>query len=103
MTILGRKHFLFGCSGWLFGQQFPDKVDDKEKPKRLPDGTLQSEAILKDEQKKMLADAAKLIELGNEIETEIKKHDHHVLSVGLLKKLEEVEKLARRMRGRHNR
>jgi len=103
MKFIGRKHFLLGCSGALLGNQFPDRPEDKEKPKRLPDGTLQSEAILKDEQKKNLADAAKLIELGTEVESELKKHDHHVLSVGLLKKLEEIEKLAKRMRSRHNR
>ena len=69
----------------------------------MPDGTLQSEAILKDEQKKMLADSAKLIELSKSINEELKKNDHHVLSVAMLKNLEEVEKLARKMRGRHSR
>lgn len=69
----------------------------------MPDGTLQSEAILKDEQKKMLADSAKLIELSKLIDEELKKNDHHVLSVAMLKNLEEVEKLARKMRGRHTR
>lgn len=69
----------------------------------MPDGTLQSEAILKDEQKKMLADSAKLIELSKLIGEELKKNDHHVLSVAMLKNLEEVEKLARKMRGRHTR
>ncbi len=97
-----RKHFLVACSGALFGQQVPNPAAEKESPKRLPDGTLQSEAILKDDQKKMLADAAKLVELSTEIEAELKKNDRFVLSVGLLKKLDDVEKTARRMRGRHN-
>lgn len=103
MTTLGRKHFLLACSSMLPAQQFPDRADDKEKPKRLPDGTLQSEALLKEEQKRLLADSAKLIELSEAIDAELKKNGHGILSVGLLKKLEDVEKLARRMRGRHNR
>lgn len=103
MTIIGRKHFLLGCSGSLLSAQLPPRPDDKELPKRLPDGTLQSEAILKEERKKNLADAAKLRELATDIENEFTKNDHSILSIGLLKKLEEIEKLARRMRSRHNR
>lgn len=103
MTRFDRKHFLLGCSGLLYAQQFPDVPPDKEKPRRLPDGTLQSDAILKDEQKRMLADAARLTELSTEVETELKKNGQFILSLQLLKKLEEVEKIARRMRSRHNR
>lgn len=103
MTSLGRKQFLLACSGQLLPPQEQGRIDDKEKPKRMPDGTLQSEAILKDEQKRMLSDAQKLVELSNEVEAELKKNDRHVLSVGLLKKLEDVEKLAKRMRSRHSR
>jgi len=44
---MGRKRFLAGWAGSLLAQQFPP-AEEKEKPKRLPDGTLQSEAILKD-------------------------------------------------------
>jgi molecular chaperone GrpE (heat shock protein) len=86
----------------MLAQQFPH--DEKEPPpKRMPDGTLQSEAILKEEHKRMLADVDRIQELAQEVEDELKKFGHHVLSTGLLKKLDEIEKLARRMRGRHNR
>ena len=102
MMRLARKTFLACCSATLAAQQIP-QAEKEEKPKRMPDGTLQSEAILKDEQKKMLVDSAKLIALSKEIDDELRKNDHHVLSVGMLKKLEEVEKLARKMRGRHAR
>lgn len=102
MSRLGRNTFLAGIAGSLWGQQFP-RVEEKEKPRRLPDGTLQSDAILKEEQKKLLADASKLIEMSREIEAELEKNQHHVLSVGMIKKLEEIEKLARRMRSRHTR
>ncbi len=86
----------------LFAQQFPP--DEKEPaPKRMPDGTLQSEAILKEEHKRNLTDVARIQTLATEVEEELKKFGHHVLSTGLLKKLEEIEKTAKRMRGRTNR
>lgn len=76
---------------------------DKEKAPRLPDGTLQSEAILKAEYKQLLEDSIKLQSLGKEIEEELQKNQHHVLSLGILKKLDEVEKVSKRMRGRYKR
>jgi hypothetical protein len=79
------------------------KPQGEEPPKRLPDGTLQSEAILKAEHKRNLEEVARLIALAQEIEGEFKKFDHHVLSVGMLKKLDEIERLAKRIRSRQSR
>lgn len=72
----------------------------EEEPKRLPNGQLQSEAILKDEHKKNLQDLEKMNQLVSDVKTEVEKNDGHVLSLGSVKKLEEVEKLAKRIRGR---
>ena len=102
MISLARKTFLANLCTALLAQDLPP-VEKEQNVKRLPDGTLQSEAILKDAQKKLLVDAAKLIQYSQEVEAELKKNDHNILSIGMLKKLEEIEKLARRMRGRHNR
>lgn len=102
MKPVGRKSFLAFWPTFLLAQEFP-QIDKEDKVKRLPNGTLQSEAILKDEQKKLLADSAKLIQFSQEVETELKKNDHNVLSLGILRKLEDIEKLARRMRSRHSR
>lgn len=99
-----RLNFLLGCAAPLAAQLLPPITpDDKEKRKRLPDGTLQSEAILKEEQKRQLTDAKKLVELSEEVAQELEKNTHNVLSLGMVKKLEEIEKLARRMRTRHTR
>lgn len=102
MKRVGRKAFLTMCAAAGAAQQVPEREKD-EIPKRLPDGTLQSEAILKAEHKKMLLDVARIVSLGQEIEAELEKNKHHVLSVGMLKKLEEIEKLAKKMRGRISR
>jgi hypothetical protein len=99
-----RPNFLLVCAAPLAAQLLPPITpDDKDKPKRLPDGTLQSEAILKEEQKRLLTDARKLVELSENVAQELEKNTHNVLSLGIVKKLEEIEKLARRMRTRHTR
>lgn len=73
---------------------------DRGKPVRLPSGKLQSEEILKAEHEKTLRDAAELVELSQALRDELEKNGRHVLSIGSIKKTEEIEKLAKRIRGR---
>lgn len=80
----------------LAGYQKP-----KEDPiPRLPDGRSQTEEILKADHAQNLKDAGELYRLSEELKIELEKNDRHVLSVGMLKKTEEIEKLAKRIRGR---
>jgi hypothetical protein len=74
-----------------------------EEPKKLPDGRLQSEAILKEDYEKNLKDLEQMRSLTGEIEEELKKNDRHVLSLKALKNLEEIEKVSRRIRQRMKR
>jgi len=67
---------------------------------RLPNGKSQQEEMLKAEHRQSLKDAAQLIELSEQLKAELEKNDRHVVSVSSLKKTEEIEKLARRIRGR---
>lgn len=67
---------------------------------RLPSGKLQKEEILKAEHEKSLKDAAQLLELAEALKIDLEKNDRHVLSLSSLKKTEEIEKLAKRIRGR---
>jgi hypothetical protein len=67
---------------------------------RLPNGQLQSDAILKAEYQQNVKDARELTALSKSIELDFDKNDQNVLSVGLLKKLDDVEKIARRIQGR---
>lgn len=75
---------------------------DPEHP-RLPDGRSQSDAILKEDHAKSLKDAAEILKLAEELKLELEKNDRHVLSVGALKKTDEIEKLVKRIRGRMRR
>ena len=70
---------------------------------KLPDGRSQKEAILKADHAKSLEDAGELMKLSENLKIDLEKNDRHVLSVGTLKKLDEMEKLVKRIRGRMKR
>lgn len=80
--------------------QAPKPPADDPTTTRLPDGKLQSEEILKAEHKKTVKDAEELVRIANEVRRELDQTEHHVLSIGMLKKLDEIEKLSKRIRGR---
>jgi hypothetical protein len=90
----------------LFAQApIPTEVPPRhdEEPARLPNGKLQSDEILKDDYQKNLKDAQDLIDLAQSLKASIERGRQHVLSLGDLKKTEEIEKLAKRIRGRMRR
>lgn len=70
---------------------------------RLPNGKLQKDAILTDEFEKSLKDARELARLSDELKTGLENSDKNVLSLQMLKKTEEIEKLARRIHDRMKR
>lgn len=67
---------------------------------RLPNGKLQREEILKAEYKKATEESGRLLKLAEELNAELEKNPSSVLSIGTLKKTEEIEKLARKIRSR---
>jgi ATP-dependent helicase/DNAse subunit B len=67
---------------------------------RLPSGKSQQEEILKADHAKSIKDAAALIELSEQLKAELEKNDRHVLAISSLKKTEEIEKIAKRIRSR---
>lgn len=75
----------------------------EDNPVRLPNGKLQSEEILKDDYKKNLRDAQDLIDLAESLKMGLEKGEQHVLSLNDIKKTEEIEKLAKRIRSRMRR
>ena len=76
------------------------QVRKQEEPARLPDGRSQNEEILKADHERNLKDAGELLRLAEELKIELEKNDRHVLSVGMLKKTEEIEKISKWIRGR---
>ena len=84
--------------------QSPGRRDRQDPPAagdvRLPNGKSQRDEILKAEHEKSLKDAAALIELAEQLKADLEKDDRHVLSIATLKKTEEIEKIAKRIRTR---
>jgi hypothetical protein len=67
---------------------------------KLPSGKSQRDEILKAEHQKSLEDARELSRLADELKLDLEKNDRYVLSISTLKKTEEIEKLARKIRDR---
>jgi hypothetical protein len=70
---------------------------DREEPAVPPGGA--KKAMLEQNQKDIKKDIEKLYELASELKTEVEKTDATaVLSVAMVKKAEEIEKLARQIK-----
>lgn len=67
---------------------------------KLPNGRSQKDAIAKEEHEAALKDVNDLINVAQELRDELKKSGEHVVSVASVKKTEEIERLARKIRGR---
>jgi hypothetical protein len=67
---------------------------------QLPNGKSQREEMLKLDHKKNLEDAATMAKLAQEVSEDLEKDDRYVMSLKTLKKLDEIEKLAKAVRGR---
>jgi hypothetical protein len=80
----------------------PRREDDPEDPAHnpLPAGATKK-AVLEQHQKDIKKDIEKLYDLATQLKTEVEKTDAtSVLSIGMVKKAEEIEKLARQIKDR---
>ena len=70
----------------------------------LPNGKSQRDEILKADHQQNLKDAAELAELADQLKIDLEKNDRFVVSMATIKKTDDIEKLAKRIRGRlrHN-
>jgi hypothetical protein len=93
--------------GWLalaqrggVGATAPDHQQDVQ----LPSGKSQHDEILKAERDQNIKDAAQLVELAQQLQQDLEKNDRFVFSIATLKKTDDIEKLARKIRSRmrHN-
>lgn len=67
---------------------------------RLPNGKSQRDAIAESEHKQALKDAQNLVDLANEIKADVEKAGNYVVPLATVKKTEDVEKLAKKLRAR---
>ncbi len=78
----------------------PAQENEESSDVRLPSGKSQQEEILKVEHRKAIEDTEKLIKLAEDLKADLEKDEYHVLSVASLKKTEDIERLARKIRER---
>ncbi len=91
----------------LIAQQFPTEPQapnpappDDPSSDRLPNGKSQKDAIAQQQHRDALKDAEQLLALANDVKAELEKAGNFVVPVGTVRKTEEIEKVARRIRNR---
>jgi len=67
---------------------------------RLPNGKMQRQEILKSDYQKSLDDARALSKLADQLKLDLEKNDYNVLSLATLKKVDEIDKLAKHIHDR---
>jgi hypothetical protein len=73
---------------------------NEEEEVTLPNGKSQRDEILKVEYQQNLKDAADLADLAQQLKLDLEKNDRYVVSMATIKKTDDIEKLAKRIRGR---
>jgi hypothetical protein len=95
--------FLLSLALTVTAQQGPPERPlprDTPEDVRLPNGKLQREEILKADYQKTLEDVRALSKLADELKVDLEKSDYNVLSVGTLKKTDDINRLAKRIHDR---
>jgi hypothetical protein len=83
--------------------QRPPEQEDEHTLPQLPGGKNMKEEMLKADYAKSIKDAELLISMSQELRDELEKNTRHILSVSAIKKTEEIEKVAKRIRDRMRR
>jgi hypothetical protein len=86
-------------------QQEPDRPRIPAPPNpdediKLPNGKSQKDAIAKEDHDAAMRDVNELITVAEQLRDELQKLGEHVVSVSSVKKTEEIERLAKKIRGR---
>jgi len=108
-TVLGALlASVLSASNSRISDQQEEQVPDERKPKfpdlnddpRLPDGKSQKNAIAKQKHEQALKDADELVTAAQNLRDDLKRAGIFVVPLGSVKKTEEIENLAKRIRGR---
>ena len=85
-------------------EPYDTRVDSRARNEvRLPNGKVQTDEILKDDYTKNLKDARDLTGLARGLEEDLEKNEAFVFSLTTLKKLDDMERLTKRIRSRMKR
>lgn len=101
LTFLASGYALFNraqdASQPTLGNAAPAPEPDHD---RLPNGKSRSNAIAQSEHKKALEEADQLIQMAQRLREQIDKAGSYVVPLNALRTTEDIEKLARKIRGR---
>ncbi len=75
-------------------------LTDEDDGVHLPNGKSQRDEIVKADYQKNVRESRELADMAKQFADGLEKNDRFVLSLASLKQLDEIEKLARRIRGR---
>ena len=81
----------------------PTDFPKEEHERKLPNGKVQAEEILKADHAKSLEDLRQISELSQSLLADMERDTSHVLSLSSIKKIDEIDKLARRVKSRMRR
>jgi hypothetical protein len=73
---------------------------DEDERVILPNGKSQKDEILRAEYQQNVKDAAELSDLAQQLKLDLEKNDRYVVSMATIKKTDDIEKLAKRIRAR---
>jgi hypothetical protein len=91
---------LLGVASSAVAQRGGAGLGDPQDDVKLPNGKSQRDEILKAERDKNIKDAADLVDLAQQLQQEIEKNDVFVFSLAELKKMDDIEKLVKKIRSR---
>jgi hypothetical protein len=80
------------------GRDIPAPGSDDDR--RLPNGKSQKNEMAKEEHQQALKEANDLLTVAQQLKDELQKAGDYVVPLSSVKKTEEIEKLAKRIRGR---
>jgi hypothetical protein len=84
-----------------FPQEVPSAIPQEPRDdSRLPNGKNRAEVIVKSDYDQNVKDARALIDMAKSFEEDLEKDDRYVVSLSSLKKLDDIDKLTKRIRGR---
>lgn len=67
---------------------------------RMPDGSSRTLLILKKDAEKSSEDMARVVELANQLKSDIEKNEFHIVDLGSVRKAEEIIRIVRRVKSR---
>src|SRR5262249_13307619 len=96
--------FVLAVPSSQYAQNEPARdLEDKQPLTRLPNGRTQRDEILKADHAHNIEDVGEIVRLAEDLKANLEKNTQYVFSLQDMKRLDDIEKLSRRIRSRMKR